>query len=320
MNNLAPIQTAIYGALTLPFSRASTATYVNIGGVVQTAAVNVARTAHYVNGVLQPPLYESAATNNILYSSDFSNPAWTKVTCTVTTGIADPAGGTAACTLTATGASGSQVWQDRGTSSPMVRTHSVWLKRRTGVDTIRLYAPDGVTNTVCAVDATWRRFSIAGPLSPLRYAALVIDALGDAVDVWNFQQEDGAVATSTIPTTSEPVTRAPDLVAANYPVYDSVPQGVAKPYIAIGEMLADPDLELTAATTDAAINLHTWSATHGKSQSHAMLDFIRGRLDGQTLSGAWICAEEFNELMEDQGSTASARLYHGVARYQVRVG
>lgn len=107
---------------------------------------------------------------------------------------------------------------------------------------------------------------------------------------------------------------------ATYPVYDGVPQGVAKPYIVIGELTAEPDEELSLTTTDASINLHTWSATTDKGQSYTMLQFIRARLDGQTISGAWACTEEFNEVMEDEGSTASARLYHGVARYRVRAG
>jgi hypothetical protein len=107
---------------------------------------------------------------------------------------------------------------------------------------------------------------------------------------------------------------------ATYPVKDSVPQNLAKPYIVFGEIVADPDEELTGATTDAAINLHTWSATDDKGQTYTMLQFIRARLDGQTISGAWAVSEDFNEVMEDPASTASARIYHGVARYRVRVG
>ena len=106
---------------------------------------------------------------------------------------------------------------------------------------------------------------------------------------------------------------------ATYPIKDSVPQGLAKPYIVFGEIVADPDEELAAATTDAAINLHTWSATDDKGQTYTMLQFIRARLDGQTISGAWFCSEDMNEVMEDPASTATSRLYHGVARYRVRV-
>lgn len=106
---------------------------------------------------------------------------------------------------------------------------------------------------------------------------------------------------------------------ATYPVYDAVPQGVARPYIVIGELTAEPDEELATATTDAAINLHTWSGLTSKGQSYTMLQFIRARLDGTALGGSWLITEDFNEVMEDESSTAAARLYHGIARYRVRV-
>lgn len=105
---------------------------------------------------------------------------------------------------------------------------------------------------------------------------------------------------------------------ATYPVYDAVPQGTAKPYIVIGDFDADPD-ETFSTSTDTTLHLHTWSAYAGKSQTHAMLAFIRARLDGQTIGDAWALSEEFNEMMEDPSSTATARLYHGIARYRVRV-
>lgn len=107
---------------------------------------------------------------------------------------------------------------------------------------------------------------------------------------------------------------------ATYPVYDGVPQGAAKPYFVVGEVTGEPDEELAAATTDASMYLHSWSATSDKGQTYTMLQFARARLDGQTISGAWACSEDFNEIMEDPASTASSRLYHGVARYRVRAG
>ena len=107
---------------------------------------------------------------------------------------------------------------------------------------------------------------------------------------------------------------------ATYPVYDGVPQGVLRPYFVIGEITADPDEDLATATTDASINLHTWSATSDKGQTYTMLQFARARLEGQVLGGAWSVTEDFNEVMEDPASTASARLYHGIARYRARVG
>lgn len=108
-------------------------------------------------------------------------------------------------------------------------------------------------------------------------------------------------------------------VPQTYPVYDAVPQGAAKPYIVIGEWTGALDDELAYITTDATITLHTWSAKAGKLETHAMLQFIRERLDGQPIPATWMFNEDFVEIMEDPSSTAASRLYHGVARYEVRV-
>lgn len=110
-----------------------------------------------------------------------------------------------------------------------------------------------------------------------------------------------------------------DALPKTYPVYDAVPQGVAKPYIVIGGWSADPGEELQAMTTDASVEIDTWSAQNGKAQTHAMQEFVRARLDGQTIAGSWLATEDFASILEDPSSTASARIYHGVARYRVRV-
>lgn len=60
------------------YARASTATYTDVNGVVQTAAVDEFRSAHYVNGVLTP-LYEAAGTNLCLRSDAFDHATWTSV-------------------------------------------------------------------------------------------------------------------------------------------------------------------------------------------------------------------------------------------------
>lgn len=124
-------------------------------------------------------------------------------------------------------------------------------------------------------------------------------------DLWTVQQSVYAALTA-----------AP----ATYPVYDNVPQTATKPYIVISSFDGEPDEELATATTDANIGIDTWSETSGKKQSHAMLQFVRARLDNQAISGAWFVAEDFASILEDPASTAAARIFHGVARYRVRAG
>lgn len=70
-------------------ARASTATYLDANGVVQTAASGVARSNAYdydSDGVLRPIglLLESAATNLLLYSEQLDNAIWTKTNVTIT--------------------------------------------------------------------------------------------------------------------------------------------------------------------------------------------------------------------------------------------
>lgn len=106
-----------------------------------------------------------------------------------------------------------------------------------------------------------------------------------------------------------------------FPAYDAVPQNTPYPYLVIGEVSAVPDDELAAPSADASFQIHAWSRAAGKSQAYAMLAFARARLDGQSVgAGAWACTEDDLQVFEDRNSTAASRLYHGVARYRVRVG
>lgn len=123
------------------------------------------------------------------------------------------------------------------------------------------------------------------------------------IDLWAVQQAIYSALT-TAPTT--------------YAVYDAVPQGVNYPYIVIGEITATPDDEITDASADASFTIHGWSKGIGKKEAHALLQFIRDRLDNQPISGAWAISEESADVFEDRTSTAASRLYHAFARYRVR--
>jgi hypothetical protein len=68
-----------------PFSRASTATYYNASGILQTAAIDVVR-VNYDPATLEPEgiLIEDAATNLLTYSEQFDNVIWQKSNTSVT--------------------------------------------------------------------------------------------------------------------------------------------------------------------------------------------------------------------------------------------
>lgn len=75
------------GGGTVTFTRASTATYINRANAVKTSAIDEAR---FENGML---LHEGQSTNDILYSDDYANAAWTKSAVTVTSNdVAGPDG------------------------------------------------------------------------------------------------------------------------------------------------------------------------------------------------------------------------------------
>jgi hypothetical protein len=65
------------------FTRASTATYFDAKGIMQTAASGAPRIDFDpATGECKGLLIEEARTNRLTYSADFSNPAWLKVNCT----------------------------------------------------------------------------------------------------------------------------------------------------------------------------------------------------------------------------------------------
>lgn len=190
------------------FARSTVGYQINAAGVLVQKAINVKRDGHFIGGV-QSLLLEDAATNSLIQSRDFSNVAWTKVTTTVATGIADPAGGTGACTLTATGANATTT-QSLATGSSIVRANSVWLRRRTGTGTINLITPDGGTFIPCTLTATWARFKAVGVASINRQFQIQIVTNGDAIDADFSQIDNTPFATSEIATTTVAVTRGAD--------------------------------------------------------------------------------------------------------------
>lgn len=105
---------------------------------------------------------------------------------------------------------------------------------------------------------------------------------------------------------------------ATYPVYDAVPQGAAFPYLVIGAINALPGEELATPTGKASFLIDAFSRQAGKSQAHAMLAFVRARLNGQDIgAGVTEISEDSHDVIEDRNSTAASRLYHGFARYLI---
>jgi hypothetical protein len=118
-------------------SRNSTATYSDANGVIQTAAIDVARDDAYLpdeNGVLRPVglLLEESRTNLQTYSEDMTNSVWIPQTgATVTpNAIAAPDGNLTAEKLTeGTALQDHYLYSSHGTSLQGTKTFSIWVKK-----------------------------------------------------------------------------------------------------------------------------------------------------------------------------------------------
>lgn len=215
-------------------ARASTATYLDANGVVQTAASGVARSNAYdydSDGVLRPIglLLEASATNQLLYSEQFDNAGWGKTgygvasapVVTANYGIA-PDGQTTADRVVFALNGGttiddlSMLNQQQTTIAGNTYTQSIWLKTVDGSTKQLQLSLDNTAPKVITVTGTWQRFSNTG-VAPdtirgfrlcLRGTIGTSDSAG--LLVWGAQQGVGSYPTSYIPTTSAQVTRAAD--------------------------------------------------------------------------------------------------------------
>jgi hypothetical protein len=227
-------------------TRASTGTFVNAAGVIQTAAVNVAR--FDANGLIIEP----AVTNLALWSEDLTNGAWTKTRTTVTANaIAAPDAAVTADKLIETAVAGThfanQAFAGRPTNTPHTFTAYVKAAERTR-GTIRMDAGadqvigdfDLVAGTINgsvgglgvlgavsieALASGWFRVRVSGIPNPtttsytcqvnLRDGSGNANYTGDGTSglfVWGAQFAQNAAPTSYIPTAAATVTRSADVV------------------------------------------------------------------------------------------------------------
>jgi hypothetical protein len=213
------------------YTRATSGTYVGADGLIKTAAANVPRFDHNpVTGESLGLLVEEARTNNLQYSEQFDNAAWTKVNLTVTANsITAPDNNTAADTLLANGVSG-QHWTYGTGSISGPQTCSIFVKAGTQNFVQIMWGVDGtpyanfnlLTGSVASVGSTttasiqafpngWYRctaYTSSSTAAGMHTAFITSGSSGRAESnslstflyIWGAQVEAGAFPTSYIPT------------------------------------------------------------------------------------------------------------------------
>lgn len=194
------------------FTRASTATYFNVSGVLQTAISGAPRFgSQVIAGTNSGYISEDSRTNNALYSRDFTQTAWVKTSITTAlNAIGIDSIASSASTLTATGANGTAL--QTVTIASAAYTFSIYVKRKTGVGTI--FITDDNTNftdiTSSINSSTFTQVTLtrtqANPIFGFK-----ITTSGDEIIVDAAQLEAGAFNSTFIPTTTVAATRQRDL-------------------------------------------------------------------------------------------------------------
>lgn len=193
------------GGAAASVSRSTTGNYRTSDHTEASANAGVARLEY--KGILS----ESAATNYILYSTDLTNGAWTASNVTVTSGQADPAGGTDAFKLEATATGVAYLQQIVGTPG---RSVGFWLKRGniTSTDTDILLSTVSVSNRDVALPSEWEYITQSSGSTIDELRLYIGDkttgaTAGDYFYVYNPQLQSTHGCTSTITTTTPAATR-----------------------------------------------------------------------------------------------------------------
>lgn len=217
----------VTGQNLVTFTRASSATYFDSQGVLQTATTDVPRFDHNpVTGESLGLLVEEQRTNLLLRSEEFDNASWTLFGTTSRSANATtaPNGSLTADSVTLpVGTAG--IYQLVSASASTSYTFSVWI-RADSSQTVRLVINTNLSDpSVLTVTATtaWQRFSITKTTSvgTTSVTAQLDTGGGNTFYLWGAQLESGAFPTSYIPTTTATVTRSADVASITGSAFSS---------------------------------------------------------------------------------------------------
>jgi hypothetical protein len=211
----------------LTFTRASTATRVNASGLIETVSSGVPR-LDYLGSTCPKLLLEPQRTNLALYSEQFNNAAWDNAGGAIVSANTTVAPDGTTTADTATFGAGSAILRQITTSlTPSVSyTFTAYVKKSatSGANNVRLTINNtvswsGAGSTKITLTNSWQRISLTWTSDVNAYLIIgSVDQNGNPdtscygnVDIWGAQFEQGAYATSYIPTTTAAVTRLGDV-------------------------------------------------------------------------------------------------------------
>jgi predicted phage tail component-like protein len=209
------------------FTRGGAANYFDQNGVLQSAALNVKRTAHYINGQ-RTALYERTTTNIVVSPRDLTNAAWVSGGGGITplknvTGIDGVAN--SASRITANGANGTIM--QTVVLAASLRSQSVYVSRITGSGTLEMTTDGGATWTVITpAGGTLQRKSIPAQTVTNPQFGFRIATSGDAFGVDYVQNENTQDPSSPISGT-----RAADSGSGTWSLPTNVPLTLYLKYI-----------------------------------------------------------------------------------------
>jgi hypothetical protein len=201
-------------------SRASTATYYDASGVIQTANTNVARSAAYFpdsNGIMKPAglLLEAAGTNLLNGSQTFATSGgtqnnWVDTNITRDGTLRTSPDGTANALRVTAAAANATLISSAAIGTSAQRTFSIFLRRVTGTGNIDYTLDNGATWTTQVITTSWRRYSFPATTAD-QQVGIRIATSGDAIELWGAQLEASSYSTSYVATTTATVTRSADV-------------------------------------------------------------------------------------------------------------
>ena len=251
---------ATTGQNLITFTRASSGTFVGSDGLIKTATTDTPRFDHNpTTGESLGLLVEEARTNLTQKSQEFEDVYWTKTVCTITANESTAPDGTLTADLwTNTSSPGSISNTITKDTTSRTYTASVWVKGTlsqftfsidSGVTTDRgrvqfnlstntvsgTFNEGAFTNTsgtLAVYPNGWVRLAITTTTSTgttIRFRPF-FSGSSASVRIWGAQIEEGAFATSYIPTTTATVTRSADvanITGSNFSSFYNQTEGAA---------------------------------------------------------------------------------------------